>query len=143
TLHAGLQLKVAELHNRNMCEYTYNFKENPLLGAGINRQLAESFRDGNRSTKPPLAVPSLRLVGRICAMRDCAQVCQSIAGQKTPLALGHQRALKRGLHLILGMQASPSTCWKLLHTGLSRTIWGLALEQRELSGPPTKPATNR
>eukprot|EP00913_Durusdinium_trenchii_P027870 g26132.t1 len=55
TLHAGLQLKVAELHNRNMCEYTYNFKENPLLGAGINRQLAESFRDGNRSTKPPLA----------------------------------------------------------------------------------------
>jgi len=57
TQHAGIQLKTAELHNRNMCEYTFSYKENPLLGAGINRQLAESFRDGNRSTKPPLRIP--------------------------------------------------------------------------------------
>eukprot|EP00438_Fugacium_kawagutii_P000924 Skav211599 [mRNA] locus=scaffold2962:79556:80457:- [translate_table: standard] len=57
TVHAGVPLKTAELHNRNMCEYTYSYKTNPLLGASINRELAESFRDGSRSTKPPLPVP--------------------------------------------------------------------------------------
>ncbi|CAL1168100.1 unnamed protein product [Cladocopium goreaui] len=64
TKNAGIPLPTAELHNRNMCEYTFSYKENPLLGASINRELAESFRDGNRSTKPPLPafghVPSRR-----------------------------------------------------------------------------------
>ncbi|CAE7466111.1 unnamed protein product [Symbiodinium natans] len=60
TIHAGVPQKVAELAQRSMCEYTSNFREAPLLGASVNRQLAESFRDANRSSQKPAPIPSVK-----------------------------------------------------------------------------------
>eukprot|EP00434_Breviolum_minutum_P030225 symbB.v1.2.026733.t1/scaffold2694.1/size91562/9 len=133
TQHAGIQLKTAELHNRNMCEYTFSYKENPLLGA-------ESFRDGNRSTKPPLRIPLgtstyLEAFGGVPSRRDMRHARKRLfeppadrrlgskmfpqkrrfalrptcAGQKILWVLGPQRVLRRGRCHTRVMETFPRT----------------------------------